>query len=308
MVRVFICCKSRCVLWAYTSKAQYIMNIESQYLDLVKTVLQNGIYTDERTGTGTIAIPHAMISHDMSNGFPIMTTKKIAWKTLKVELEGFIKGVTDKTWFKDRGCRIWDEWCNPMLVPSWLESEERKEFQLQERRLGPIYGYQWRQFGNSKTVRGVDQLQRVLDTLIKNPNDRRMLVSAWNPQDLDQMALPPCHYAWQVSVIGGKLHLCWNQRSCDLGLGIPYNIASYALLLMLLAKHAGLEPGTLTGFLTNVHIYKNHVEPLKLQLTRTPFDFPTLKLTNVDFLSWDHTKASLVGYRHCPVIPMAVAV
>jgi len=282
--------------------------MENQYLQLLKYVLENGTKTEDRTGVGTIAIPHAMLSHDMAEGFPILTTKKIGWKTVRVELEGFIKGVTDKQWFQDRGCHIWDEWCNPMLIPSWLEGEERKEFQLNEHRLGKIYGYQWRQFGNSQTVRGKDQVQRVLDTLLKNPTDRRMLVSAWNPVELDEMALPPCHFSWQVTVLDGKLHLNWNQRSCDLFLGIPYNIAFYALLLEMLAKHACLKPGTLTGFLTNVHIYSNHVTQVGEQLSRTPLTQPKLLLSNESFYEWTYTNAALENYQYLPAIPAPVAV
>lgn len=288
------------------------MNIENQYLDLLDNILSNGQYTEERTGTGTISIPHAMLSHDMSKGFPLLTTKRIAWKSVKVELEGFIKGIIDKAWYQERGCKIWDEWCNLNLVPWWMtqpgHEEERKEFQLSENNLGKIYGYQWRNFGLSQTQRGKDQLQNVLDTLIKNPTDRRMLVSAWNPLELNEMALPPCHYAWQVSVIGGKLHLNWVQRACDVGLGIPFNIASYGLLLEILAKFAGLQPGTLTGFLTNVHIYSNHVEQVKEQLSRTPFDLPKLILQDSNVLDWNHDLAKLEGYNHHPAISMPVAV
>jgi len=288
------------------------MNIEKQYLDLLDNILKNGQFTPDRTGTGTISIPHAMLTHDMSEGFPLFTTKRIAWKTVKVELEGFIKGITDKHWYQERGCKIWDEWCNPMLIPWWMtqpgHEDERKEYQLNENRLGKIYGYQWRQFGQSQTQRGKDQLQRVLDTLIKNPTDRRMLVSAWNPSELDEMALPPCHYAWQVTVLCGKLHLNWVQRSCDMFLGIPFNIASYGLLLEILAKYAGLQPGTLTGFLTNVHVYSNHVEQVKEQLSRTPFDLPTLSMEPTGVVDWTYENATLANYQHHPAIKAPVAV
>lgn len=288
------------------------MNIENQYLDLLANILSNGQYTQERTGTGTISIPHAMLSHDMSKGFPLLTTKRIAWKSVKVELEGFIKGITNKAWYQERGCKIWDEWCNPILIPWWMtqpgHEDERKEYQLSEDRLGKIYGYQWRNFGLSQTQRGKDQLQMVLDTLIKNPTDRRMLVSAWNPLELNEMALPPCHYAWQVSVIGGKLHLNWVQRSCDLFLGIPFNIASYGLLLEILAKYAGLQPGILTGFLTNAHIYSNHVEQVKEQLSRTSYDLPMLTLQSSNVFDWSHDLATLEGYKHHPSIKAPVAI
>lgn len=286
--------------------------MEKQYLELIDKILKDGIKSDDRTGVGTISIPHAMLSHDMSEGFPITTTKRIGWKTVKVELEGFLKGITNKSWYQERGCTIWDEWCNPSLIPSWLNEvgyeKERKEFQLNENRLGLIYGAQWRNFNGVGIRDGVDQIEKLLHTLKTNPTDRRMLVSAWNPNQLGQMALPPCHYSWQVSVLGGKLHLNFVMRSLDVGLGWSYNAAFYGLLLEILARYAGLQPGTLTAFLTNVHIYSNHVEPLKQQLSRTPYKLPKLLLEDSDVVNWNHGLAKLEGYVYHPSIKMDVAV
>ena len=281
------------------------MNGELQYLELIKHTLDKGVLLPNRTGISAYTVPHVMLQHDMGLGFPLLTTKKMAFKTIKVELEGFIKGITDKRWFQERGCKIWDEWCNPKLIPAGLSSEDKKKFQLQEPNLGCIYGSQWRNFNNQ----GYDQLKVIVETLKKNPMDRRMLCSAWNPNVLDEQALPPCHVLWHLTVTNDTLHLCWFQRSNDALLGIPYNLASYAMLLHLLAKQSGLKEGTLTGFLSNFHIYENHVEGAKIQIQRSPLSLPqieTSKFTSI--FDWEAGDTTLKNYQSHDKIAFEVAV
>lgn len=281
------------------------MNIERQYLDLMKTVLEKGTVKENRTGTNAITYIPSMLQHDMKNGFPLITTKKMGIKSISAELEFFIKGLTDKQWLKDRKCNIWNEWCNPSKVPEGLTYDERIAFQASENDLGKIYGYQWRNFNSSDH----DQLKNIIETLKTNPNDRRMLCSAWNPLQFNEMALPPCHVMWGVQVLDNKLNLWWSQRSQDLFLGNSYNTASYALLLKLIAKEVGLEEGILTGFLADVHIYENHVEQVKEQLTREPFELPQLNITNfTSIFDWEYTDVELIGYQSHPAIKAPVAI
>jgi len=285
------------------------------YLDIVKTILEQGVIKEDRTGTGTIAIAGAMFEHDMSKGFPLLTTKKVPFKLVASELEFFIKGLTDKQWLQERNNHIWDEWCTPLKVPYGHDEETQKKM-AEERDLGPIYGFQWRNFGAEyeswdkppKTT-GVDQLKSVVKKLKENPNDRRMIVMAWNPTKLGEMALPPCHYGFQVTVIDGKLNLMWNQRSVDTALGLPFNIASYALLLHLLAKETGLKEGKLVGFLADTHIYVNHIDGLKEQLSREPKKLPTIKTNNFkSIFEWKYTDSEIEGYEPHPRIKFDIAV
>jgi len=285
------------------------------YLDIVNKILTEGTEKENRTGVNTIAIAGAMFEHDMSEGFPLLTTKTVPFRLIASELEFFIKGITDKHWLKERKNHIWDEWCSPDKVP-YGHDEETKKKMADERDLGPIYGWQWRNFGAKYTTfdkenegQGVDQLKRVVEMLKTNPTDRRMIVSAWNPVDLKRMALPACHYGFQVTVIGDKLNLLWNQRSIDVALGLPFNIASYALLLHLLAKEAGLKEGKLVGFLADTHVYVNHVEGLKEQLERSPMKLA--KLTTNDFKSifdWKYEDSKVEDYEHHPRIKFDVAI
>lgn len=298
-------------------------NIDVQYLDLINRILTEGVRKENRTGIDTIAIAGASIEHDMSEGFPLLTSKKMAFKSIKVELEGFIKGIRSKKWFQDRGCTIWDEWCNPKKVAYGNDAESKAKMKAEDD-LGLIYGVQWRDFkspdsytiqpcendGSSvaQTTRmleatGVDQLKKIVATLKANPNDRRMICSAWNPTALDQMALPPCHLLWQVTVIDGKLNLAWYQRSVDTPLGLPFNIASYGLLLHLLAKEAGLKEGKLIGFLMDTHIYVNQVDALKEQLGREPLKLATVKTDNwKSIFDWEYKDTVLENYvSHGPV-------
>lgn len=313
-----------------------IKNIDNVYLDVVENVLTNGVWKGNRTGTRTLTLPFQHIRYDMSEGFPLLTTKKMPIKTIATELEGFIKGITSKKWYQDKGCKIWNEWANPQVVQQRFDEYENqltmvleaqaieqdeieddkdviKSIQLQEDDLGPIYGYQWRSFNraysenDSGTLETVDQLKTIVNMLHKNPNDRRMVCSAWNPQQIDQMALPPCHVMWNVVVIEDTIHLGWHQRSCDLMLGVPFNIASYALLLELLAKESGLKPGVLSGMLADCHIYENHVDGAREQITRNQYKFvpPVVNVSKSEqfnIFDWQATDLELINYFSYPKI------
>ena len=281
------------------------------YLDILDNIMTNA--TDlrmNRTGIPDIGLSAgAVFEHDMSTGFPLVTTKKMGLKNIATELEFFLHGITDKRWLQDRKCHIWDEWANPVKVeqkyniatnnlPNLTDDEKtdiRNAIMDSERDLGPIYGFQWRHFGgeyvwNENRINknptdnfnpknpGIDQVQNAIYKLKNNPNDRRILVSAWNPVAIPQMALPPCHVMHQLVVRDGKLSLIWTQRSCDMFLGVPYNIASYALLLLLYAKEAGLKPGMLKGELHDAHIYQNHIPQVREQLKRKPYPLPTVEI------------------------------
>jgi len=296
------------------------------YLDIVQKVLTKGKWKkpvrQQADGSAieldndTLALPNQLFSHDMSDGFPLLTTKRMPIKTILVELEGFINGITSKQWYKERYCNIWNEWANPEKVFHEYKLREKSLSPYQTKRevaaelddLGPIYGYQWRNFDGDLELGpvGADQLKNVVDTLHNNPYDRRMVCSAWNPNQIDQMALPPCHYAWNVTVIDDEINLFWAQRSCDLMLGVPFNIASYAALLMLLAKESGFKPGNLSGMLVDCHIYRNHIEGAREQLTREPISLPKLKIKDrngvFSIFDWQHEDFELSDYKYHPKI------
>jgi thymidylate synthase len=280
-----------------------MFEVERDYLSLVADTLQFGtLENNDRTGVGTYIYPGgAILKHSFATGFPLLTTKRIAYKTMATELEGFIKGVTDKTWYQDRKCRIWDEWSNSKTRPPGRSQEAWHD-------LGPIYGAQWRAFNGDVFQ---DQLRDVINALENRSTSRRLLVTAWNPLQLDQMALPPCHFAWQVKVRGDHLDLDWYQRSVDVMLGLPFNLASYGLLLQLLAYQFGFEPGVLTGHLGHVHIYQNHREGAETILARQPFPLPQLDIqpsfeTTYDFNA--QTDFVVRDYKHHPTVKMEVAV
>lgn len=288
-----------------------------QYLDLVQRILDEGVRKEDRTGTGTISIPGALFEHNMGDGFPLLTTKKVPFRLVASELEFFIKGITDKQWLIDNNNHIWDEWANPEKAP-YGHDEVSKKRMMEERDLGPVYGFQWRHFGaeyenydTDYTGKGIDQLTQLIEKLQTNPSDRRMIVSAWNPTQMHQMALPPCHYGYQVTVTDGKVNLFWNQRSVDTALGLPFNIASYALLLHLLAKEAKLGEGKLVGFLGDTHVYSNHVEGLQEQLSRDPETYPLPTIKTEDFTSifdWKYTDTVVENYESYPTIKFEIAV
>jgi len=285
------------------------------YLDIVNKVLDDGILKKNRTGTDTIAVAGAMFEHDMKTGFPLLTTKTVPFRLVSSELEFFIQGITDKSWLKKRNNHIWDEWCSPLKVP-YGHSDDIQKKMADERDLGPIYGFQWRHFGadyqsydERHESQGIDQLQLIIDRLKENPDDRRMICMAWNPMKLSEMALPPCHYGFQVTVIDNKLNLLWNQRSVDVALGLPFNIASYALMLHLLSKESGFEEGKLVGFLADVHIYVNHINGMKMQLTREARSLSEIQTEQFTSLfDWSYEDTKILNYDHHPHIPFEVAI
>lgn len=287
------------------------------YLDIVRRILAEGERKPNRTGVDTIAIAGAMFEHDMAKGFPLLTTKKTPFRLVASELEFFVKGVTDKRWLQERQNHIWDEWAHPGKAP-YGHDAEAQERMAAERDLGPIYGFQWRHFGapyvdhlTDYAGRGVDQLRSVVETLKRNPDDRRMIVSAWNPTQLAEQGLPPCHFVFQVTVIGGKVNLLWNQRSVDVPLGLPFNIASYALLLHLLAKEAHLAEGKLIGFLADTHIYVNQIDGIREQLTRDPERYALPRVVTAPFTSiweWTAEHSRIEGYESYPKIDFPIAV
>jgi thymidylate synthase len=285
------------------------------YLNIVKKILAEGFRKPNRTGVDALTIAGAMFEHDMADGFPLLTTKKVPFRLVASELEFFIQGITDKEWLREKNNHIWDEWCSPDAVPYGTD-EQTKAKMAAERELGPIYGWQWRNFGAGYVAhneppqgKGVDQLRLLAETLKKDPESRRMIVSAWNPVDLGRMALPPCHFSFQVTVIDNKLNLLWSQRSVDVALGLPFNIASYACLLHLLAKEAGLGEGKLIGFLGDTHIYTNHVEAIRGQLDREPRTLPKIKTENFSSVfDWHYADTVIEGYDPHPAIKFDIAV
>jgi thymidylate synthase len=255
--------------------------LDKDYQSLLFDVLSSGVNKTDRTGTGTRSVFGKQIRHDMSDGFPVLTTKKVAWKTMVTELKWFLQGRTDIKYLQDNNCKIWDG--------------DYKKSGRTDGELGPIYGKQWRD------INGIDQLENLITGLISNPDSRRHLVSAWNVEDLDKMTLPPCHYSFQCYVNDGKLSLMWNQRSADLFLGVPFNISSYGLLLHLLCKETRLEPGELIGSFGDMHLYQNHIEQAKEQLDRDSFELPELKVSCYDIYRGDFD-AELVNYESHPAI------
>lgn len=249
-----------------------------QYLDLLKQVITDGEWQINRTGIPTKRIDGAMMQFDLTKGFPAVTTKKLAFKQVKGELIGFIRGYDNAAAFRNVGCNIWDQ--NANENEAWLMNPHRKA----QDDLGRIYGQQWRGWYHDTCGR-IDQLKNAVHDVINNPTSRRIIVSAWNPADISKMALPPCHIMFQlmVNVEKQELSMCMYQRSCDMFLGIPFNIASYALLLEMIAAVTGLQAGKLTMFLADVHIYRNHMEQVVEQLDREPRQLPILDINQAFF-------------------------
>lgn len=259
-----------------------------QYLDMLRYVLENGMDKMDRTGVGTRSVFGQQMRFDLSRGFPLMTTKKMHLKSIIHELLWFIKGDTNVKYLQDNGVRIWNEW-----------ADENGD-------LGPIYGSQWRNWNGE----GIDQLAQVVDKLKNNPNDRRMIVSAWNVSKIPEMHLPPCHMMFQFYVANGKLSCMLYQRSCDMFLGVPFNIASYALLTMMLAQVCNLEPGEFVHTLGDTHIYHNHFEQVKEQLRREPLPLPTMRLNPQvkDINDFKYEDFTLENYECYGAIKAQVAV
>jgi thymidylate synthase len=286
------------------------MNGEQCYLDLLRKCV-DGERKENRTGVDTLVLPPQFFVHDMREGFPLLTTKRMAKRSMLVELEGFIGGVTDKTWYQDRNCCIWDQWSNARTRPEEVSQEDWHD-------LGPIYGYQWRRHGipyegdrdpKTKMFYPMDQLGDIVNKLHDNPNDRRMVCSAWSPAQHAEMALPPCHVLWNVTHINGTLNLHWHQRSCDMFLGVPFNVASYAMLLYLLCREADMKPGQLSATLCDCHVYVNHLDQIREQLDREPRSLPGVRLKRfTTIFDWTHEDVEWVGYNPYPPIKAPIAV
>ncbi len=262
-----------------------------QYLDLMARVLNEGTAKSDRTGTGTLSVFGHQMRFDLAAGFPVVTTKKIHMKSVIVELLWFLRGATNVRWLQERGVSIWDEWADP------------------EGELGPVYGHQWRSWP-TPDGRHVDQIANVVASIRANPDSRRHIVSAWNVADVDDMALPPCHTLFQFYVADGRLSCQLYQRSADVFLGVPFNIASYALLTLMVAKITGLLPGDFVHTLGDAHLYSNHLDQARLQLTRTPKPLPTMHIADgiADLDQFEYEHFTLEGYVSDPAIRAPIAV
>jgi thymidylate synthase len=268
---------------------------ERQYLDLLTDILANGVQRQDRTGTGTLGVFGRQMRFDLAKGFPLLTTKKLHRKSIILELLWFLRGDTNVRWLQERGVSIWNEWADA------------------DGELGPVYGKQWRSWA-APDGRVIDQIAAVVHGLKTNPDSRRHIVSAWNPADVEDMALPPCHCLFQFYVApdgkgGGKLSCQLYQRSADVFLGVPFNIASYALLTLMTAKVTGYEPGEFVHTLGDAHLYLNHLDQAKLQLAREPLPLPTMRLADRDDLfAFQYEDFHLEGYSAHPAIPAPIAV
>ncbi|MBP5681972.1 MAG: thymidylate synthase [Bacteroidales bacterium] len=262
-----------------------------QYLDLLDTILKHGVKKTDRTGTGTISYFGYQMRFDLADGFPLLTTKKVHLKSIIYELLWFLNGDTNVKYLQDHGVRIWNEW-----------ADENGD-------LGPIYGYQWRHW-RTPDGREIDQISNLINALKNNPDSRRHIVSAWNPADVDDMALPPCHTMFQFYVSDGRLSCQLYQRSGDSFLGVPFNIASYALLTMMIAQVCGYKPGVFVHTLGDAHIYLNHLEQVNTQLQRTPYPLPTMRINPdvKDIFSFKYEDFTLENYQCHPTIKGVISV
>ena len=263
---------------------------DTQYEDLLRHVLEHGSSRPDRTGTGSRSVFGHQMRYDLSRGFPLVTTKRVHLKSIAYELLWFLRGDSNVGWLRDHGVTIWDEWAGP------------------DGELGPVYGVQWRSWPTPDGGH-VDQISRVLEQLRTDPTSRRMIVSAWNVGEIPRMALPPCHTLFQFYVADGRLSCQLYQRSADLFLGVPFNIASYALLVHMVAQQVGLEPGEFVWTGGDCHIYDNHLDQVHEQLSREPFPFPELRLRRAPSLfDYSYEDIEVLGYRHHPALRAPVAV
>lgn len=263
---------------------------EKQYLDLIKDILENGVEKDDRTGTGTLSVFHRSLRFNLSEGFPLFTSKFVSFKSVLAELLWFISGSTNNNDLRAMGCTIWDEW-----------ADDKGE-------LGEIYGYQWREFGNDEYLNGFDQLSWLINEIKTNPNSRRLYVTATNPLSRDNQALDCCHNYFQVYIVNGKLNLYFQMRSTDVFLGLPFNIASYALLTNMLALECGYNVGELVYSGVDVHLYKNHLEQARTQLERNVLDMPSVIINQKPFFKYTMNDFHLIDYNHQGKLPAPVAV
>jgi thymidylate synthase len=264
---------------------------EQQYLDLLREVLERGARKSDRTGTGTLSVFGRQLRFDLAASFPLLTTKKLHTRSILVELLWFLRGDTNVRWLQERGVTIWDEWAD------------------ENGNLGPVYGYQWRHW-RTPDGREIDQISDLIRNLRNKPDSRRHIVSAWNPADVDKMALPPCHALFQFYVADGRLSCQMYQRSADLFLGVPFNIASYAALTLMVAQVTNLKPGEFVLTLGDAHLYLNHLEQAKEQLARSPRPFPRMKLNPAvkELLDFRYEDFTLEGYDPHPAIKAPIAV
>jgi thymidylate synthase len=264
---------------------------EQQYLDLVREVLEHGARKADRTGTGTLSVFGRQLRFALAESFPLLTTKKLHTKSILVELLWFLRGDTNIKWLQERGVTIWDEWAD------------------ENGNLGPVYGYQWRHW-RTPDGREIDQIDQLISSLRKKPDSRRHIVSAWNPADVDKMALPPCHALFQFYVADGRLSCQMYQRSADLFLGVPFNIASYAALTLMVAQVTSLKPGEFILTLGDAHLYMNHLEQAREQLARTPRPFPRMRLNPAvkELLDFRYEDFTLEAYDPHPAIKAPIAV
>lgn len=265
--------------------------IPTPYEDLLRDVLEHGAHKSDRTGTGTRSVFGRQIRYDLAKGFPLITTKRVHFKSIAYELLWFLRGDSNVRWLQEHGVTIWDEWAD------------------ENGNLGPVYGVQWRSWP-TPDGRHIDQITEVIEQLQHNPDSRQILVSAWNVAELSKMALMPCHALFQFYVADGKLSCQLYQRSSDMFLGVPFNIASYALLTMMIAQQCGLQLGEFIWTSGDTHIYDNHVEQVKEQLSREPFPYPTLRIARKpeSIFDYEFEDFEVVGYQHHPPIRAAVAV
>ena len=261
-----------------------------QYLNLLDRILTEGATKTDRTGTGTKSVFGHQMRFNLEEGFPLLTTKKLHLKSIIYELLWFLRGDTNVRYLQEHGVRIWNEWAD------------------EDGELGPVYGHQWRSWPDYNGG-AIDQIQQVIDTLKTHPDSRRMIVSAWNPAEVDEMALPPCHCLFQFYVADGRLSLQLYQRSADTFLGVPFNIASYSLLTLMMAQQAGLEPGEFVWTGGDCHVYDNHVDQVLEQLGREPYPYPKIRIHEAESLfDYDYSDFEIVDYRHHPTIKAPVAV
>lgn len=269
--------------------------IPMPYEDLVRKILTEGSLKSDRTGTGTVSLFGQQMRFNLADSFPLITTKKVYFKGIAYELLWFLRGSQNVRWLQEHGVHIWDEWADP-------ETGD----------LGPVYGVQWRSWPaptRENPHRTIDQIQTVLDLIRNNPDSRRMIVSAWNPAEIDQMALPPCHVLFQFYVADGRLSCQLYQRSCDMFLGVPFNIASYALLTLMMAQQTGLEPGEFVWTGGDCHVYDNHITQVLEQLSRSPYPYPRMSIRKApSIFDYRYDDFKVVDYKSHPAIKAPVAV